>query len=962
MTRLKSPAAVATLLLTLLAWFALLNAPAQAGSQAVPPAGASTCALTVMIYGGGHVDVQTSHGPARLEQVQNELLLECGAQVTLTAVPRERWRFAGWQPAGLADSTPTRSLTLRADATLTATFELQGVIITQLDEPIVGRNGRLTTQIAALDPAWQPAPAPQRDAALNVPPVINVWYGANQAFGQLGAPQQWINILGNVSDPDGNLSTLSYRLNSGPTRALSIGPDGRRLYHAGDFNIDLNRNELINGLNQVVITARDTQSAEDVKTVSFTYNPNTIWPLPYSVNWASAGEIQDSSQVVDGLWQVSGAGLRPTLLGYDRIVALGDLQWTDYEITVPVTVNAIDPAAYNPISGAPAIGVVLRWEGHTDTPVVCGQPKCGYLPIGVAAWYDWEVEDEGFLLWVDHSPDISKDTTGLRMAFGATYLWKVRAETPPNPDQKGVYKLKVWAQGQPEPADWLLTLNTGAKGLRKGSLLLLAHHADVIFGDVQVTQLGSVDTIPPLISDVQVLSGATGATIQWQTNEPTTGRVDYGATAAYGSVVEDPNALKTSHSFTVEGLTPDSTYHYRITARDASNNAASTADATFRTQVSSDVVSDDFNACDLDEMWRFSDPLGDAAYRMTGTALELIVPAGQNHDVWPTGNPADPLIRAPHVMQTINRVGKIAVKFDSGVSANIQMQGLLIQQDAQNLLRINFQRDNDGKVRLYVIGFRSGQSPSLIRNSALPDSYVDGPLYLTVEKLFGGQWRVAHARNGGAYTALPDFTFTLMESEVGVFAGNSSTQAGRAPAHTAVVDYFFNADAPIDPQDAVALFLPVEVSGDGAVDRNRECGNPVTLTAVPATGWQFVEWQGSPLDGQQAPVVTTGFDFDDAVTAVFAPLTFTLDVQVITEGGGVGGRVALQPQKALYTYGETVQLTAVANPGWRFTGWGGALSGDALQQELAITEDLLVTATFAPERKSTFLPLILNGR
>jgi len=45
------------------------------------------------------------------------------------------------------------------------------------------------------------------------PPVIDVWYGSSQPFGQNGDPQVWVNILGNVSDVDGDLSLLEYRLN-----------------------------------------------------------------------------------------------------------------------------------------------------------------------------------------------------------------------------------------------------------------------------------------------------------------------------------------------------------------------------------------------------------------------------------------------------------------------------------------------------------------------------------------------------------------------------------------------------------------------------------------------------------------------------------------------------------------------------------------------------------------------------
>ena len=86
-------------------------------------------------------------------------------------------------------------------------------------------------------------------------PVIDIsGMASQQEFGQLGVPQQWVNILGNVSDPDGIAST-TYSLNGGAESTLSIGPDTRRLADDGDFNIEIDHNDLVDGSNDVVITA-----------------------------------------------------------------------------------------------------------------------------------------------------------------------------------------------------------------------------------------------------------------------------------------------------------------------------------------------------------------------------------------------------------------------------------------------------------------------------------------------------------------------------------------------------------------------------------------------------------------------------------------------------------------------------------------------------------------------------------
>ncbi|HHQ14683.1 MAG TPA: hypothetical protein ENK16_06615, partial [Chromatiales bacterium] len=61
-------------------------------------------------------------------------------------------------------------------------------------------------------------------AAVAAGPVIDIWYGGTQSFGQTGNPQIWVNILGNASDPDG-VTDLSYTLNGGAPQPLSMGPN-----------------------------------------------------------------------------------------------------------------------------------------------------------------------------------------------------------------------------------------------------------------------------------------------------------------------------------------------------------------------------------------------------------------------------------------------------------------------------------------------------------------------------------------------------------------------------------------------------------------------------------------------------------------------------------------------------------------------------------------------------------------
>jgi hypothetical protein len=96
--------------------------------------------------------------------------------------------------------------------------------------------------------------------------------------------------------------------------------------------------------------------------------------------------------------------------------------------------------------------------------------------------------------------------------------------------------------------------------------------------------VSNVDSTAPTISAVAASNVTTsGATVTWTTNEPSTSRVDYGTTTAYGSSTPTDNSLVTGHSRTLTGLAPSTLYHYRVVSRDASGNEALSADATFTT-------------------------------------------------------------------------------------------------------------------------------------------------------------------------------------------------------------------------------------------------------------------------------------------------------------------------------------------------------------------------------------------
>ena len=83
------------------------------------------------------------------------------------------------------------------------------------------------------------------------------------------------------------------------------------------------------------------------------------------------------------------------------------------------------------------------------------------------------------------------------------------------------------------------------------------------------------DTSAPEISGVSATADAEGhADREWTTDEPSTSIVEYGRTAALGSERED-TAEVTEHRVELTGLSPGTTYRYRVSSADSAGNAAS---------------------------------------------------------------------------------------------------------------------------------------------------------------------------------------------------------------------------------------------------------------------------------------------------------------------------------------------------------------------------------------------------
>ena len=159
----------------------------------------------------------------------------------------------------------------------------------------------------------------------------------------------------------------------------------------------------------------------------------------------------------------------------------------------------------------------------------------------------------------------------------ATINWSVQSATSVTIDQ-GIGTVPAIGSSQLTPSKttaYTLTA-TSAGGTVTRSIVLYVT-------EPPPPETPTVDTAPPVIKDITTSSETdTSAVINWTTNEPATGDVEYGIDTTYGSTASS-SGMSTDHSVTLTGLTANTEYHFKITSKDEAGNQASSEDNMFAT-------------------------------------------------------------------------------------------------------------------------------------------------------------------------------------------------------------------------------------------------------------------------------------------------------------------------------------------------------------------------------------------
>ncbi|MDT9283413.1 Ig-like domain-containing protein, partial [Limnospira sp. PMC 1298.21] len=616
------------------------------------------------------------------------------------------------------------------------------------------------------------------------PTVLDIWYGSEQSFGHIGKPLVWVNILGYAFDPDG-ISSLSYSLNGGPEIPLRLNVHGQprnpRLSRNGDFNVEIAYTDLNPASDQddiVVITAVDTLGHIATESVTIKHELGNAWPKTYSIDWSEVDQINDVAQVVDGLWTLTDDGVRTAETGYDRLIAIGDIGWDDYEATVPITIHETNTNGI--------IGLLMRWKGH--------QPDGGTQP-----YVQWRTHGEiGFY---HMSSGLSLEGTtffnsgrNITLEAGNTYNFKMRSETV---DDGSIYSFKVWEENEPEPAEWdrkSFKSSSDIRALSHGSLLLVAHYYDATFGDVTVVPYGEErpNLAPIANNDHTRVSQGNSVNIRVLSNDED---IDGSLMPNTVTIVTEPNHGTVSIQNGVVTYNHNGSYTSgdRFTYTVEDNHGATSNEATVFLGISElDLAfnSDDFNSSTLKPEWNFIKPLANSSYALTGTGtsdayLELSVPA--QTDLWNQNRTTARLMQP-----AANEDFELEIKFASDPTVSKQMQGILVEQDERNWLRFNVSQTGSG-LSVFAASTTNGSSRVMVSGSVAAGQ----ARYLNVNRQ-GNLWTLKSSGDGINWNTVGSFIRDLQVQEVGLFAGH----AGNSPAmFTTQVDYFFNMAAPIVPED-----------------------------------------------------------------------------------------------------------------------------------------------------------------
>ena len=139
--------------------------------------------------------------------------------------------------------------------------------------------------------------------------------------------------------------------------------------------------------------------------------------------------------------------------------------------------------------------------------------------------------------------------------------------------------------------------------------------------------------------------------------------------------------------------------------------------------------------------------------------------------------------------------------------------------------------------------------------------------------------------------------------------------------------------------------LTLNIEGEGELSpapgvHSFDPGELVELEAEALPGWEFTGWEGDLTEEDASLELTLEEDME--LTAVFEMEEYVLDLDYDEERG----RIAIEPERENYLYGETVEIKAEAEEPFIFSRWLGDLEGDEPEKEFVVEGSMEILAEF----------------
>ncbi|MBI5198088.1 MAG: hypothetical protein HZA19_05700 [Nitrospirae bacterium] len=185
-------------------------------------------------------------------------------------------------------------------------------------------------------------------------------------------------------------------------------------------------------------------------------------------------------------------------------------------------------------------------------------------------------------------PDITPPTGTISINDGAAYTTSttVTLTLSCSDDGSGCSQMQfsndgtAWSAWEAYAASKLSTLTTGDGDktvyarYQDGSGNISSNYSDTI----------TLDTVTPAISGTGTSSITDSlVTITWVTSEPAATQVEYGTSVSLGSSSPKDSTLVVSHSVTLAGLSPNTTYHFKVLSLDGAGNSSISSENIFVT-------------------------------------------------------------------------------------------------------------------------------------------------------------------------------------------------------------------------------------------------------------------------------------------------------------------------------------------------------------------------------------------